>query len=97
MSEQTQTAQGGFVQGITLPVVGGCCGTAGASPTTSCCSEPVMASAPPAGVQAARLEDSTSRATTTDQLRGKEKGQFDSPGISRRERIAHARFSASHL
>ena len=53
MSEQTQTAQGGFVQGITLPVVGGCCGTAGASPTTSCCSEPVMASAPPAGVQAA--------------------------------------------
>ncbi len=44
MSEQTQTAQGGFVQGITLPVVGGCCGTAGASPTTSCCGEPVVIS-----------------------------------------------------
>jgi hypothetical protein len=53
MSEQTQTAQGGFVQGITLPVVRGCCGTAGACPTTGCCGEPVMASAPPSGIQAA--------------------------------------------
>lgn len=53
MSEQTQTAQGGFVQGITLPVVGGCCGTAGASPTTSCCGEPVATSVPSSSQPAA--------------------------------------------
>jgi hypothetical protein len=46
MSEKTQIPQGGFVQDVALPVVGDCCGTAGASTTAGCCGEPVATSVP---------------------------------------------------